>query len=424
MHNLSQAWKSPRDAEHRGELPSLSRRIARYLDRIKHGHPLKGRAPGRDAIELWSNDYLALSGHPAIVRAQVNVLEGGGDDLFMSAAYLSERTPQRIVERKMAAFLGVEDSVICQSGWCANVGLVQSIAHKDTPVYIDVMAHASLWEGARSAGAPIRPFRHNDPESLETQIRKFGPGVIVVDAVYSIDGSVCPLPEVAEIGACYGCIVVVDESHSIGVWGDMGRGMVSQLGLADRVHYRTFSLSKAFVTRAGVVAGPARVMKFFPYESRPAIFSSAVLPHEMAGLDAALSVIREDEWRREKLKRNADDLRGRLGEMGYNVDDSRSQIMALEVGFERQTTVLRDALERHGIFGAVFCPPATPKNRSLIRFSVNCGLGERELDRVVEVCRAIRDEVAMRQWPSTRRKERGERATGGPVALDPLSASA
>lgn len=389
---------------HGGELPGLAERIARYHDRIKDGHPVKGKTPGAGAIEMWSNDYLSINDHPAIVEAQVKALESGRNDLFMSAALLNDESAQRTLERQMAGYVGTEVAVLCQSGWSANVGLIQSIADEETPVYIDIHAHASLWEGISAAGAKARPVRHNNVESLEAQIKRFGPGVIVVDAIYSADGSVCPLSEFVSVGERHGCIIVVDESHSVGVFGRNGQGLVPVLGLSGRVHFRTFSLSKAFVTRAGVVAGPADIMDYFPYESRPAIFSSAVLPHEVAGLSAALTVVQEEDWRRQQLWRNAEYLRERLSRLGYNVDETDSQVISLEAGPEDQTVRLRRALEESGVFGAVFCAPATPRNRSLIRLSVNCGLSEEQLDRVVEVCRDIREDVGMAEWPSTRRK--------------------
>ena len=393
----------PTSESPRGELPSLTRRLDRYFERIKEDHPLKGTVPGPDAIELWSNDYLSLSDHPVITKAQADALASGNNSVFMSAAYLGEDTPQRAIERQAAAFLGTEAVVLTQSGWCANFGLIQAIANEQTPVYLDIFAHASLWEGARSVGAPIHPFRHNNAKSLEDSLKRSGPGIVIVDAIYSSNGTICSLADVLGVAEKYGCEVVVDESHSIGVCGRNGQGMVSLLGLTDKVKYRTFSLSKAFVTRGGMVAGPARTMDYFRYESRPAIFSSAVLPHEIAGLAATLEVIQEEVWRRERLRKNTDYLRAHLNHMGYPVHTEGSQVIALEAGPEKQTVILRKALERRGVFVAVFCAPATPKNRSIVRLSTHCALTEYQLDRIVKVCEEIRGEVAVENWPASKR---------------------
>jgi CAI-1 autoinducer synthase len=267
-----------------------------------------------------------------------------------------------------------------------------------------MFAHMSLWEGITVAGATARPFRHNDPESLDHMAAKHGPGVVVVDAVYSTSGRIAPLAGLVAVAERHGCVLVVDESHSLAVYGEHGEGLTSALGLAGRVHFRTASLSKGFAARGGVVVGSERNMEYFRYESRPAIFSSGVLDHEAAGFQATLDAVAAGSDRRARLHANADYLRGRLSALDYNVDDSQCQIVSLVAGPEPQTIVLRDALESRGVFGSVFCAPATAKNRSLIRFTVTSGMSREELDRVVAVCAIIREEVGLYEWASTQKK--------------------
>ncbi len=181
---------------------------------------------------------------------------------------------------------------------------------------------------------------------------------------------------------------------------------MASLGLTDRVHFRTASLAKAFAGRAGFIACDERFVDYFKFESLPAIFSSTLMPHEIAALDATLEVIRCEGWRRQALHANAAYLRLHLEELGYNLNGSDSQIISLESGSEQQTIILRDALEFHGIFGAIFCDPATPKNRALMRFSINSSLTQEELERIIEACRVTRDETGMWNWPSTLRRQR------------------
>lgn len=404
---LSPKFPSPKQPDF------LEQRIDHYYqDRVMNtwngGYILDGLTPGRDAVHLSSNDYLSLAKHPEILRVTAESLlrEGGG--LLMSAVFLDGTSPHLQFEQKLAHFMRAEAGILCQSGWCANTGLLQSIADRKTPVYVDMFAHTSLWEGVRSAGATAITFYHNNPEHLEKQIAKFGPGVIVVDSIYSTNGSVCPLEDIVAIGSQYNCILVVDESHSLGTHGGKGEGVVAALGLEDRVHFRTASLAKAFAGRAGFITCTKRFRKYFMYESNPAIFSSTLLPHEVAGLNATLDIIRSEGWRRTKLQANTDYLRFSLEELGYNLNGSESQIISLESGAEQQTIILRNALESRGIFGSVFCAPATPKNRALIRFSVNSSLTKPDLKRIVKACRDIREEVDLANWASTRRKRSAE----------------
>ena len=383
-----------------GETEALRSRVDAYEDRMREGHLIVGRVPGEGAVQLWNNDYLGLGGHPEIVAAQVGCLQEKSDGVFMSAVFLNDTSLQRRFERQMASYLGAEAAVLCQSGWSANTGLIQALADTRTPVYIDQFAHASLWEGVRMAGAPAHVFRHNQPKHLERLIAANGAGLILVDSVYSADGSVCPLAEISAISERLDCILVVDESHAIGVYGPHGEGLVHTLGLTAKAHYRTFSLSKAFATRAGMVAGPQRVMTYFPYESRPAIFSSAVLQHEVAGLAATLKVIQEEEWRRQQLWYNTRALRKGLRDLGYAVDPAGSQIVALHAGNDAQTRALRDALEERGVFGAVFCAPATPKNHGIVRLSVNARLRENDVQSILAAAKDIATNKNITPWPA------------------------
>lgn len=382
---------------------------AYYRERVEKswggGHIMRGRLPSADSVLLQSNDYLAIARHPAILSAQAESIERAGNGLLMSAVFLQGDQPQLRLEAEFARYLGSETTVLCQSGWCANTGLIQAIADASVPVYVDMLAHMSLHEGIRSAGATARPFRHNDVDHLERQIRRHGQGIVVVDSVYSTTGNVAPLTEIVEIGLRYGCVLVVDESHSLGTHGPGGAGLVAACGLTDQVHFRTASLAKAFAGRAGLITCSERFAEYFKCTARPAIFSSTLLPHEVAGLRATLRVIRWEDWRRQRLHANARYLRDELSRLGYNLE-SRSQIISLEAGPESRTIVLRDALEARGVFGSVFCAPATTTNRSLIRFSVNAGLSGAQLQRIVEVCAAIRQEVDLANWASTRRKLR------------------
>lgn len=393
------------------QLPSfVETRVNAYYERVANlwggDNLLHGREPGKDAIHLSGNDYLCLVGEPGLVQAQIDVMKNSAD-VLMSSVFLREDGRQGRLERRMANFLGYEDGLISQSGWSANVGLIQCLANKDIPVYLDMMAHASLWEGAHAADAQAISFMHNDVSHLRRQIKKYGPGVIAVDSVYSTNGSVCPIEDVLNVAEEMGCILIVDESHSLGTHGPQGRGLVASLGLNHRVHFVTTSLAKAFAGRGGFVTCSTKFREYFLTEARPSIFSSCLLNHELAWFDAALSFIQGADKRRERLMRISRTFREHLIELGYNVAEGSEQIIALEAGTEPQTLILRDALQARGVFGAVFCAPSTPKNRSLVRLTLNSNLAEVELERLTEVCYDIREEVNLENWSSTRRMKRG-----------------
>ena len=364
---------------------------------------LHGREAGPGAVRLNGNDYLSLTGHPDIVQAQTLAIKTDAEFVIQSGSFLLESHPVRAFEKKMAAWIGKDDGVLCQSGYAANVGLLQCIADEQTPVYIDMLAHTSLWEGARRAGATTHPFRHNDAEHLDRLVQRHGAGLIVVDSVYSTTGSVAPLTDLVDLAEAGGCMILVDESHSLGTHGPGGAGLCVELGLSSRVHFITASLAKAFAGRAGYFNIPTGLRNYILSTSHHNIFSSCLLPHEVAALNATLDVIKGCDAERERLHRHSLRMRQDFIDQGFPVHQGTEQIIALEAGPEPDTLVLRDLLEERGIFGAVFCAPATARNRSIVRLTLSAALTDAELDHVAEAAREIAPLVKPWDWPVARR---------------------
>ncbi|WP_198037004.1 aminotransferase class I/II-fold pyridoxal phosphate-dependent enzyme [Nocardia sp. BMG51109] len=348
--------------------------------RFLHGRPAR---PGD--IVLTSNDYLALASEGRITRATATALGRDG-----------ERSPADVHRKPLAHMLSEHmhagSGIVCQSGWAANTGLLQAIADTETPVHIDEQAHMSLRHGAVGAGASVHTFRHNRPDHLRDQLHRHGPGIVAVDAIYSTSGGRSPLPELCDVADETGSVLVVDESHSLGIDGPHGEGAVAALGLADRVPFRTASLAKAFAGRAGFIAVRSPdFVGYFEQASYPAVFSSALRPHDIAGLAATVEVIRAAEDRRARLRGVADVVRKELGSLGFDLEGSDSQIVSVPTGPESRGLAIRSVLERHGVLGAPFCPPATPPNRSLIRFSLHAALSDADIDRIILACTEVRD---------------------------------
>jgi len=234
-------------------------------------------------------------------------------------------------------------------------------------------------------------------------IERNGRGLVVVDSVYSTTGAVCPLEAMVEVAERRGCMILVDESHSLGTHGPKGAGLCVQLGLSHRVHFITASLAKAFAGRAGFMTMPADIRNYILSTSYPNMFSSCLLPHEIAGLIATLEVIQDSDPARESLMRNTQRLRRKLAELGYPIQQGTEQIIALESGGEPATMVLRDLLEERGVFGAVFCAPATSRNRTMVRWTLHAGLAGAELDHVEAAAADIAPLVKPWDWPIAHR---------------------
>jgi CAI-1 autoinducer synthase len=391
--------------------PEIEQRIISHYQRCYVGedrsdHILVGKTPQKNSIKLNNNDYLCLSGEKSLVEASINAIKNSRTDLLMSGTFLINENQTCYTESQIASYLHAKEGILCQSGWIANVGLIQTISSPNIPVYLDMQAHGSIWEGVLAARAPYFPFKHNDIDHLERLLRKNGPGVVAVDSVYSTDGSLCPLNDLVNLAERYNCTIVVDESHSVGTHGPQGAGLVVQHNLQDRVHFRTFSLSKAFAGRGGFITCPEGFKTYFIGESRPAIFSTSLLNHELGHFNAATTFLKSADKRRSQLLSNSTYLRNALADLGYPVKNGTEQIISLESGPENRTRVLRDALQSRNIFGSGFGSPATPKNRSLIRFTLNSSLTLDQLNDVIAACEEIRDQVDVKNWESTKRQLR------------------
>jgi CAI-1 autoinducer synthase len=216
-------------------------------------------------------------------------------------------------------------------------------------------------------------------------IKKHGAGIVVVDSIYSTLGTVAPLEQIIEVAHGYDCAIVVDESHSLGTHGPLGAGLLQQLGLSDYVDFMTASLAKSFAFRAGAIWCNNRFGETLPYAAYSSIFSSAMMSNELHRIKATLDIIKQSQSKRTHLSHLSRLLIKGLTEVGFNIR-SESQIIALETGDSSNTINVRDFLESQGVLGSVFCTPATPNNKNIIRLSVQSDLKEAEIDRVVQVC--------------------------------------
>jgi CAI-1 autoinducer synthase len=344
--------------------------------------------PNEQSIFVDNNDYLSLANHTEIIEAQIKQLRQQ-DNSLMSSFFVSGKGPREQFEEQLATHTNQEASILSTSGWDANTGLMQTIADKETHIYLDRMVHASIYVGAQLSGGIVHVFNHNDADHLERKIKEYGVGVVVVDSVYSSIGSVCPLKDIVGISKKYDCVVVVDESHSLGLYGKEGAGLVAELGLEEEVDFITASLSKTFCSRGGIITCSSKFKNYFRHNSFPAIFSSVIQNHEASRFIKTLEVIKQDEWRREQLHKNTAYLHHHLDHMGFNTEVSSSPIISLEVNNESKAILLRDLLVQKNVVTAPFIPPAVPKKRCNTRMTVNCDLTLSQLQHIVKSCKEV-----------------------------------
>lgn len=333
-------------------------------------------------IALHQNDYLRLGNHPDVVAARAAANRVNQDESFMSSVFGGSSNECDIFRQEIAACMKAEDALLTTSGWAANVGLLEAITPLFKPVYIDKHAHASLYDGIKLSLGKKVVIEHNDPDHLVERIKKNGPGIVVIDAVYSTDGSIGDIVRYVEICEEHDCVLILDEAHSFGLYGN-GGGLAVELGLEDRVHFRTVSLNKALGGHGGLIAGHQEAMKLVRARCRSIIFSSATSSVSAAGHRAALRVLMDNPERAKRCLDNAQILRDRFCQEGIDTGDSQCQIVSVTFRDEQSTCDFYHRLRKEGVLTSVFLYPATPMGVGLVRYSVHSELSDEELEETI-----------------------------------------
>lgn len=347
---------------------------------------------------LHQNDYLRLSSRPEVIAEKEDVMRRLGNS-FLAATIFSGGEGCDEHERfrsLVATAMKSEDVILTTSGWTANVGLIEAIALRGAPIYIDRKAHASIWDGAKlSAGRPIM-VGHNDPVSLERRIRREGAGVICIDSVYSTTGAVAHLPSYVDIAERTGSILVVDEAHGFGLFGEGGGGVAEMQGVADRIHFRTVSFSKALGGHGGCVATTKHLAWFLTHRARPLVFSSAVLPCDSAAHRKALEILRAEPQLAFRAQEMAAVLRQEMELRGIPTGGSQSQIVSYVAHSDAHSCELYGELRKRGVLGAVFLEPAVAVGAGLVRFSVHAECTREEMVHTAAALRESLDVIDQR----------------------------
>lgn len=376
------------------ELTSLERQHLRRRP-LTHEGPQSVRLSidGRELINFGSNDYLALAADPRLSRAASEAAIHVGWGSGASPLVTGRAALHRQLEERLAEFEGTEAALLFSSGFAANLGAIAALAGPGDAVYCDRKNHASLWDGCRLSRADVRVYPHNDCRRLAELLKASGRyrrRLIVTDGLFSMDGDLAPLDELAELAERHRAMLLVDEAHATGVFGRNGRGAAEHFGVEDRVHVRVGTLSKALGCSGGFVAGPAASIEWLVNRARSYVFSTAAPAAGSAAVLAALDVVRDEPQRRESLLARAQALRDELRGQGWSTGASASQIVPLFVGDPRRATALSAKLLERGLFVPAIRPPTVPEGEALLRVSLTAGHTEEMIASLIyNGCRLV-----------------------------------
>ncbi|HYF26308.1 MAG TPA: 8-amino-7-oxononanoate synthase, partial [Baekduia sp.] len=330
---------------------------------------------GRSVLLLCSNNYLGLTDHPLVKEAAADAAYRHGTGAGASRLISGTMAMHGRLEDRLAAFKGTEAAVLFGSGYLANVGVLGALARlagEGAVVYSDELNHASIVDGCRLARADVVVYDHCDVEHLAWQVDRQGarPGIVVTDGVFSMDGDIAPLAEIAELARERGLRTVVDEAHGTGCIGPGGRGAVADAGLEGEVDVVVGTLGKALGSYGAFAACTSALRELLINTARTLIFSTAPPPPAVAAASAALELLEDDGDRVLRLQTNAGVLRDELAKEGFEVAGSTTQIIPLVVGDAALAMrVCEEALE-NGVFAQAIRPPTVPEGTSRLRLAV------------------------------------------------------
>ncbi len=327
---------------------------------------------GTDVLLLCSNNYLGLADDPRIRRGAAEAAERFGASAGASRLISGTMALHRKLERRLAAFHRAESVLAFGSGFLANVGSVSALAGRGDVVFSDELNHASIIDGCRLSRAETFVYRHRDLDHLAWGLARARDraALIVTDAVFSMDGDVAPLVELAELARANRCLLMVDEAHAIGALGPGGRGAVAEAGLTEGVDVLVGTLGKSLGSYGAYVCASAEICELLVNAARTFIFSTALPPPAVGAALAALDVLDSEPGLVDDLRRNAEVIRAELAAAGLATGPSRTQIIPIVVGDAERTVELCERLLERGIYAQAIRPPTVPPGTSRLRLAV------------------------------------------------------
>lgn len=341
---------------------------------------------GRPMVNFGSNDYLGFAAE-SLVETVENAIRQNGWGSGASPLATGRATAHAELERTLADFEETEAALLFPSGFAANTGTIPALVGKQDVIFSDAKNHASIIDGCRLAGARIEVYPHRDIDRLKKLIqnsRSFRRRLIVTDGLFSMDGDLAPLAELAELAEQFDAILMVDEAHATGVFGAKGRGVCEHLGAEDGVHVRVGTLSKALGSIGGFVVGQQRLIEWLANRARSYVFSTAPPEATAAAGIEALRLVQCEPHRRVALLDRAASLRGQLKQQGWSTADSASQIIPVIIGDPARTMDMASALRECGLLVPGIRPPSVPTGESLLRISLSYAHTEEMIDRLLQ----------------------------------------
>ncbi len=342
---------------------------------------------GRDMVMLSSNDYLGLSFHPKVIEAGRAAMLKWGTSTTGARISNGSRGFHLELEEKLAAFLNREACHISVAGYLSCLSSVATFAQKGDVILADKNIHSCLWDGIRLSMATVERFSHNNPDDLREVLAATSPDapkMLVIEGVYSMEGHIARLPELAELAEENGCFTVLDDAHGFGVLGRQGRGTADHFALNDKVDIICGSMSKSLASTGGFVAASREVIEYLRTNSRQTVFSAAISPSQTACAQASLEIMQTEPQHLKQLWANTHKYRAMLKSLGLDTWESETPAVPIVLGSKERVYPFWKALMEKGVFTVMSIAPGVPAGKDLIRTAISAMHTEEQLEKIAD----------------------------------------
>ncbi|MHC4182972.1 MAG: glycine C-acetyltransferase [Planctomycetota bacterium] len=342
---------------------------------------------GKKVLNLSSNNYLGFANNPQLKSASQKAIEAYGVGPAAVRTIAGTTSLHKELERKLALFKGVEGSISFQSGFCANLAVIPAIVGKEDIVFSDELNHASIIDGCRLSKARVVRYEHCNPADLQAKIsaeKNARRRLIITDGVFSMEGDVAPLPEIANIAEKYEAITMVDDAHGEGVLGRSGRGIVDHFNLHGIIDIEAGTMSKAFGVVGGYIAGTKRLTDYLAQNGRPFLFSSAVTAADVAACIAAVDTLIASDALVRRLWENTSFFQEKMKQTGFNLGRTETPITPIMIGDAKVARDFSQMLFKEGIFAQAIGYPTVPMGKARIRVMLSATHSEEDLTWATE----------------------------------------
>ncbi len=354
----------------------------------------------KKVLNFCSNNYLGLANHPLLVESAKAAIDEFGVGPGAVRPIAGTMAIHLELERRLAAFKGVEAAITFQSGFNANLAAIPALVSKEDVIYSDELNHASIIDGCRLSRAKVIRYAHCDADDLREQIEKskdagYRRSLIITDGVFSMDGDVAPLDKLYEVAQEFDALLMVDDAHGEGVLGKGGRGIVDHYNLHGKVDVEMGTLSKAFGVVGGIIAGSQIIVDWLKQRGRPFLFSSAMTIPDVAACLASLNLLEESTELVDKLWENADYFKREMREIGFDTGVSTTPITPIMLGEAALAQDFSRRLFEEGIFAMALGFPTVPRGKARIRVMISAAHSREDLDRGLASFKSVGQELGV-----------------------------